>query len=366
MLLVILGLLLTFTQVQAEPISSPSINPIILTSETDWRSDRIDDYMGTFSDEKAVIQAETLLKNHSLQSFLFEGKTNFGVNKKWPHWAVFAIDNRSGAPMVRYLEQAYSATDSISLYRLDHALGILDEAHLGDLLASDERPIPYRHPVFRLELTEGLNYFAVRIVTSSIVRFDLNLHHPQEFENHRSSDLLALGLLLGGIGFIVVYNLFLAISTKSRSYALYVAYAFSYMVYLLGFLGLVPYVMFSDQANSPLSSWDLYLVIDLNTICCVLFTNAFLDLRKHSKFFYWLLSAMATIAALNFTANLLFLHGSVPALKSLSIGSIVLMGYFLIGAGTRMIFKGYKPAYYFTFAWACLVVGNTIGMAANV
>ena len=75
---------------------------------------------------------------------------------------------------------------------------------------------------------------------------------------------------------------------------------------------------------------------------------------------------MATIAALNFTANLLFLHGSVPALKSLSIGSIVLMGYFLIGAGTRMIFKGYKPAYYFTFAWACLVVGNTIGMAANV
>ncbi|NRA68481.1 MAG: hypothetical protein HRU19_28610 [Pseudobacteriovorax sp.] len=254
----------------------------------------------------------------------------------------------------------------MTIFKVGPSGQVVSSVTLGDKLAFDERPILYRHPVFTLDLDEGRNDFVVKVTTTSIVRFDFVLFTPKSFRNAKLPELVIFGVLMGGMFFIVVYNFFLFLTTRDRSYGLYVAYAAAYFVYSLGFYGLLPYFVFSTEPNSPLTGWDLYMVIDVIIIFCVLFTNSFLHLKKESRFFYWTMNAFAIVASVNLLANSLILHGSVPALKSVSLASILLMGFVLIAAGIRMIFKGFTPAYYFTFAWTCLVAGNTIGMAANL
>ena len=330
---------------------------------------KLDDYMTVVPDPAGQLTAATVLKKWRSGQYpapISGQKLNFGVNKTYPFWALFAVDSQAATKQLALLEHNYSATDRITMHHLGSSGKLLQRFDLGDKLPFWERPLHYRHPVFQLELVPGLNYFMVEVNTASIVRLDLLLHHPDSFQNQTFVELFTYGSLLGGVLFIIIYNFFLYISTREKSYGLYVCYAMAYFVYFFGFFGFIPYLAFGELRNAPMTGWDLYLTIDVATIFCVLFTNHFLHLREESRFFYRTLNVFAWIATINLFANTIIFQGSIAQLKSLSLFTIFLMGFVLVAAGFRSMQRGYKPARYFTFALSCLIVSNIIGLAANL
>jgi PAS domain-containing protein/HPt (histidine-containing phosphotransfer) domain-containing protein len=283
---------------------------------------------------------------------------SYGYNRRWPHWGYFQLNNPESTVRKIYLEASYSAIDYISLMKVDEAGAVLSMQKLGDKLPFSDRPIQYRHPIFELQLEPGVNHFLVKVEGSSAIVFDLTLYDETTLKNAKMKELIIVGILLGGIVTIFLYNLFLFVTTRDKNYGLYVIYVASYFAFATAYFGIAPYIAFTSWANAPLTGWDLYAMIDFISVGSSLFAIGFLSLKRESPVFYYLLLGMAVIAFANAMSNLLFLHGRYHQLMSLSLALSFFSGISMVAAGIRMSFKGYAPAVYYSIAWFFVIGGN--------
>jgi PAS domain-containing protein len=359
-------ILLLFSSQNLSALTTPSV---ILTEEFLRKQEAIGAYMLTASDKEAVMTPERIMAGEFDTVFESHGdkKTiSYGYNRRWPHWGYFTITNPGETPRKIYMEAGYSAIDRLTVMQVGPSGEIIREQTLGDKLPFSDRPIQYRHPIYELHLEPGLNHFLVKMDTTSGIIFDFTLYTETSLKNTKLQELIIVGLLLGGILTIFLYNFFLYVTTGDRNYGLYIIYVASYFAFAMAYFGILPYIAFTTWADAPLTGWDLYLMIDGISIGACLFTIGFLNLKKEAPVFYWVLFGFGTLCALNFFANLLFLHGRIPQLLSLSIASSFVCGAILLLAGVRMMIKGYKPALYYTIAWTFVILGNSLVIFAGV
>jgi PAS domain-containing protein/HPt (histidine-containing phosphotransfer) domain-containing protein len=346
-------------------LSSPSI---IMSDEFLQKQEPIGRYVITASDDKAEMTPAMIMRGDFDSRFEAHGdkKTlSYGYNRRWPHWGYFTVANPADTPQKIYMEASYSAIDFLTVMKVNEAGDILNEQKLGDMLPFSDRPIQYRHPIYQLQLDPGVNHFLIKMETTSGVVFDLTLYDETLLKNTKMRELIMVGLLLGGILTIFLYNLFLFVTTRDHNYGLYVIYVASYFIFAMAYFGIAPYIVFSTWARAPLTGWDLYSMIDFITLGSSLFAIGFLNLRKESPIFFYLLGGMAVMALLNASSNLLFLHGRYHQLLSLTLALSMGSGVTMIAAGFRMILKGYIPAFYYTLAWIFVIGGNIMVMMSG-
>ena len=285
---------------------------------------------------------------------------SYGLNRRWPHWAAFVIENTEDKPKNLLLEVGYSALDRLDLYQVTAQGEIINQSTLGDRIPFSDRPIRYRHPVFKLDLQPGLNYFLAKVDTTSSVIFEFTLYQDAAFKNAKFKETIVVGILLGGIVVILFYNLFLFLSTRDSNYGIYVLYVASYFVFAMSFYGITPYFAFSQWKDAPLTGWDLYFFIDTISVTACLFTIRFLDLKNKAPILQKILLVFLTMAALNALANLFFLQGRVQRCADLTLFVSFFLGILLVTSGMRLALKGYTPAVFFALAWTFVVAGNCL------
>ncbi|MDH5655073.1 MAG: hypothetical protein OEZ34_04160, partial [Spirochaetia bacterium] len=161
------------------------------------------------------------------------------------------------------------------------------------------------------------------------------------------------GIFLGAMAVMFLYNLFLYLSLRDRSYLYYCFYILSFILLWGSYYSYGFYYLWSE---SPVWNHHSTLIFTvLSAVSGSIFALHFLNLKEFSKnFFYtvngfWIASALTVIPGF---FGAWYITEQLIALLSLAISFVVLL------SAVQVWRKGYRPALFFTMAYAflCLAI----------
>ena len=303
---------------------------------------------------------EDSLSTHSLESVKQESfipvpnnVVNLGITKS-TLWVRITL-NTKVLKHKAVLEVKTPLKDSITLfYQLKNKEKIKET--LGIMIPYSKNKLNHYLPAFEIptdNLYTPVVYLKVKSRYSMFV--PISVQNKEPFYKERVSSYFIGGLLIGGLFLMGIYNLFLYFSTKDFSYILYVLALFSAILsqgYLFGLL--IPYL----SPELPEFSFRFPIVImSITGIFSSLFAIQFLELRKRSLFFYFLLLIAVSLLTFNIILELLKFD-----YLSRKINILLIIGTSLIifSSAVYSLIKKNKIAIYFTIAWTFYLFGMIV------
>lgn len=139
------------------------------------------------------------------------------------HWFRVPVENASASSLSWILEIHYSQLDNAEIYLKSRGSEPIFRG--GDRVPFYERPIHYRFPSFPLEMRpQEKDFVYVRIETKSSMNFSAFAYKREDYDGAVSREQMVLGIYFGSLLVMALYNLFLFLSTKDRSYFSFFAY----------------------------------------------------------------------------------------------------------------------------------------------
>jgi len=268
------------------------------------------------------------------------------------HWFAFSVFTaNTNAPF--FLQITNPLLDSIEVYFIQNGK-IISSIQTGDFHIYKIRE--YDHPEYIFKIPHS-NDFVTDVYIK--LRTDIGLLAPMQIISEKeliaeSNSLSWLtGLYYGAILVIFLYNIFLYLSLRDKSYLYYTMYLLAYGLSLLNFDG----YMFKYFTHSyPLiNNFLLYLFIYLATIFGTLFAISFLDLKQTWRFGYNmilvpLICVIVCMLLLVIYTNITFhdITSSILAAISSLIGIII---------GIVAWLRGFPSARYYFFAYTFMLAG---------
>lgn len=341
-LLIVAGSGHALTDVRAAVTSQP------LASELAWLEDR-DHALGLR--EALALPAGAWQRNDG-DSF----NRGYSASTWWLRLDMHADADVAGT---RLLDIGYPALDTVEAWVLagDRVL-----AHhvMGDAHPFANRPVPHRHPLLPVALTPGeTRTVLLRVRSGSAVQAPLSLWTPTAFFEAEQARLLGHGLYFGTVGVMAIYNLFVCIVLRSRSYLYYVGSVASMAAFLASLNGLSYQYLWPDD---PV--WENQaIVIALAGIVVFRapFTVRLLRLDKHLPLLRRVLLGMAALSGVIILATLVR-----PDLHLVQEGIIIATASCLtcLLAGCVRWYRGDSIARLYTLAWSAMLFGGIL-MALN-
>jgi signal transduction histidine kinase len=231
----------------------------------------------------------------------------------------------------------------------------------GDAKVFSKRPIQHRHFIFPLHSkaqdTRQVRLF-IHVESRAPLTVPLTLWQQRAFNAHDQYNLLGLGIYYGVMMLIIIYNFFLFIAIRDKSY-LYFVLLVAFNMALQGVLDGINYQYFSS--NSPWwNGQTLMLSLPLSLLFTWLFTHEFLDIKKHYPALTRYIYGAVVVCVLLFFMGWFNTHKITAYL----LGAACLITYvsaFIMGLYVNQ--KGKKEAALFNLAWAFYFVGAGIFIA---
>lgn len=232
--------------------------------------------------------------------------------------------------------------------------------NVGSALPYHERPVLTNQTILPLNLVrKDTTTIYLRIRSNSIIRVPLEISTIQHiYENSQENDI-AHGFYFGLIAALIIYNLFVFISIRERTYLYYVFYIFFVALnisYIKGhFLQFI--VPHFPQANHSNYTGSLAFIFAL------LFTNSFLNTGYYcprlKKFGWLIVFSCVTIIVLSLSGYLLLGF----QLNWVTVGLFLLYSNMV---GFAVLKQGFKPARYYLMGFTTLLVGIFIFMMKDM
>lgn len=278
------------------------------------------------------------------------------------YWFRFSFENQSISPSGLLLEVGYPLLDSIDFYMTstDSEPELVKHYHAGDMLPYAERLIDHPNFVFPITTTSHSTFdIFIRVQTTSSMQVPLKLWTRDEFLGKQQPELLFMGLLIGVMAIMSVYNLFLFFAVKDKSYLFFVVCLVNYALVIAILMGIAfPYLW-------PNSVWwnDKSLVVSacLTMTGLSQFSKYFLNMEINSPRGKRLLDA-CSISLIALAIGSLFLPYFVTIQITAAFVIIAPLTAYL--AGIKIYRKGIVSARIFVIAFSSLVV-TTIVFALN-
>ncbi len=295
---------------------------------------------------------EVLTPERSAQFVPSQQKTlNFGFTES-AYWVRFRLVNPTFQKQELVLQMDHPLLGLVQLYSpapLDQFR--MDEA--GMFLPFTYRKIKNRNIVFPITSHSNTDQvFYLRVEGEDTLQLNLTLWTPKAFNSHDRDEQYGLGAYFGLIAVMVLYNLFLFISVRDRSYLYYVLYIAAFGAYAFSQNGLAyEYLWPGDswwaQRFNPLSAVSVELF-------ALLFTQHFLHTAEHTprlhRFIQFQMICTWIVAILTFT---------VPLRLSATLAGILglTFSFTALTAGWLSLRKGFRPAFYYLLAFFVLILG---------
>ena len=153
-------------------------------------------------------------------------------------WLGFRLENHTERPVTRLV-----GFDEPHLVKADLYISQGNGFQLiqnGLEVPLSRRPYNSRLPVFRVELAPGQSRTLYLMANSAYPNTTVGLFVStvNEFEEQQRLNIILQSLFLGGLGALLVYNLFLFISLKERLYLLYVLHGALFGMFVYSYSGL--------------------------------------------------------------------------------------------------------------------------------
>jgi two-component system NtrC family sensor kinase len=288
--------------------------------------------------EKNFIQATTAVPNL--------GVTNSS------YWLKFPVVNNSGDDDVM-LQLQLPTVDYVDFYLVNSKNEIVSVDKTGDRLKYSSRR--FDNPIysfqFRLDSLETYQIF-LRIKGGEQLQAPLILGNIETFIPEFESSFLIFGLYMGVISVMFIYNLFLYISTRDKSYLYYIIYIFIIALTQANFQGFAFKYIWPD--NQWLSTYAVYILSSLAAMTAIEFMKQFLHTEHYVPRMHKFLNAfyvpyiIAIIAAFSGHFNVGY--------QMIQVTAVIAALYMLLVA-FRVYAKGYNPAKFFLLAWSVFLLG---------
>ncbi|MFT7108724.1 MAG: signal transduction histidine kinase/CheY-like chemotaxis protein [Psychrobacter glaciei] len=307
-------------------------------------------------EEDSSINLEYLVANlNTIDWKVSQGETpNFGFNLK-PHWFWVTVSNESLKSVSWLLQVYYPLIDFIDVYHLKSD-GSMHQWHTGDRLPYNSRPID--HPDFLFPLELGFleqTQLLIRIKNAGAMQAPMKLWNEREFFKLVQKETIPQGIFFGLFMVLILYNLFLYLSTRDLSFLYYVVFASGFLLYFMTVHGYGFQYLWSDSII--FQQYGIYLFISMTLFGMSEFTINFLNITKKYGITYLMLRAI-TIATALCLLSLLFIPYKI------TIQIIVLITFYASVISTIVGIKGIKDkgtsASLYASGWIVLAVGFII------
>lgn len=170
-----------------------------------------------------------------------------------------------------------------------------------------------------------------------------------------------LAAILGVLGAMIVYNLFVYASVQSRAYLYYVLYGIAAATTVCYEQGLLPVLI--GHAASASMSHALAVFVLVPMVLAILFTMHFLELRRIAPVMGRILSAICGTAGILIMGNLAGLRELTNALcwplAAVGVGT-------LLASAVMAYARGYRAARYFLISWTVWSVSLLVYLIVGV
>lgn len=275
-------------------------------------------------------------------------------------WVKFSLLNRS-ADSILFVDLQYSNISYIAFYKQEGAvLGLVQEG--GNATPFDRKKQVSPNYIYRIPLAMGdsATYY-LQIRSKHQVLLPLFVENRNAIDASMSLQELVIGLYMGIMLAIFLYNLFLYFSTRDTSY-------FVYVLYLL-FLAMAQVTLsgygfkYFWPSYPAVNDHALVVTSSLAGITGISFALYFLRIRYYTPKLTWVLLLLLLIYAAGIVLSFMGQNGiSYNILNSISL----LGGLILLSASWYIArIKHYKPAYFYFVAWVAFLGGMIIFVLRN-
>ncbi len=275
---------------------------------------------------------------------------NFGFTDS-AYWFKFNIQNYSDRMEEIYLELPIPFLDSIQIFQTTQGR-VIHKYHAGDQFPFAARPVNHPNFVFPFALQPGLNEMVMRVASAGTVEAPLTLWKPPVHAQHATETNLTLGIWMGMIGIMVIYNLLLFFSIKDTSYLYYVFFALGYLFFQVSLKGYGFAYLWPEQLH-----WNSYAIstfIALSNLSVLMLVMKFLELKRYYPRLYKLVLGMAGLSG--FLLLLTFFTPYSFTIRATSLMTMITCTLAL-SLGYYTLYKGYDDAKYYCLAWTATFVG---------
>lgn len=265
-----------------------------------------------------------------------------------------------------FMRTSYALLDKIESY-LCPIQAPIDTSNCSKTISGDQLPFSSRdikHPelISRLSTLANEEYWLIsHIQTQGSYQLPISLVD----QNTLTDNLIISSVLMGGyISMLLImglYNLFLYLSTRDRSYLYYSLFVLSFLMFYMSYSGSAFQYLWPETPK--INDFILPWMFSINLIAICLFIPRFLDLKAHGKhahrlFRFYLYVAIAALA----------LNVFVPYKLMVMIQNLMSITFTLSGliVGLRFWLSGVSSARFFTIAWLFFIIGFSVSNARSL
>ncbi|MFE8073317.1 response regulator [Marinobacteraceae bacterium S3BR75-40.1] len=280
------------------------------------------------------------------------GVLNFGYTES-AYWIRFQMRYAGDHPIQSwFLELILPLTDEAELFlaqdeRLVYDTEVDYEANW------DSRDVELPNPTFKLRTNPGKTYTVyLRVYTTNTFRLPLHLWAPHAYAEHVGDDELVQGFFYGGMFAILIYNLFVALVVRERSYVYYVFYLCFALLFL--FSEQVHGLQALDEVPPFLHKKWLHIYILLTWFWGLRMVSDVLELKWLAPGLHYFMR-MATYGVIATLVLALFIPSHVGT--EWTVIASIFLALAMIAVTCRAWIKDIPSARTYFLAWICTCVG---------
>ncbi|SMF57087.1 7TM diverse intracellular signaling domain-containing protein [Pseudobacteriovorax antillogorgiicola] len=280
---------------------------------------------------------------------------NFGFTST-AIWARFTLSNNLETNKKVIIEFRYASIDRVDLYYLNE-YGQTVSDKVGDKVPYNTRKVSNRYPSFLVDVPPGQTQYYIRVRSTGTTMIPLVFWDESEFNKHAVSDSHLLGHLYGVVMAIALYNLFLYVTLNSKVYLFYVLHLVFFLFHNWAAQGSSVVYFMNDFPNHWISNQGFLVFAEISTIFAVYFAIEFLNTRDRYPKITKFLTFIRWLAFINII-NVQFFSFELGA--RIANFNVAASCFSMLYMGVFSLRSGYRPAYFYTLAWALTLVASII------
>jgi len=321
---------------------------------------KLGEYVQYLEDPDGQIRLETFLtpqyQEQLVQSTV--ATPNFGYAKS-TYWLMVDLKN-TGQEREFLLEIDNPLLGFLDIYWLNDT-GIAHQDRFNSQKSFDERPIAHRNflSAIKLEPNEKIQ-LVLKIKSTSILKLGIVLHDRNLFWEKDGAKTIVQGLYFGTMFVMIIYNCFIFITIKSRTYFFYVIYVTMFALWQLTLVGFYYQYISSDSVLS-MQTISNFLVISIWSMCH--FTRDFLNLKQTRPRIDW------AVKFASFIYLALFVLGFFVPLfiwLKMIVGAVSTCAVLLMVTAILRVKQGSIEARYYTIALFSFFFGGILLALRNL
>lgn len=324
-----------------------------VTLKNDSVQENIGKHFSIYDDTDSKLTINDIFKIDTAFKISENAIPNFYVSSH-THWLKSRIINlESDSNYVIQIKQP--SIDFVDFF-ITKNHSILLDATSGDRRLYQEKTFPHTTHIAEFKIPQGDSIdMYIRVKGGEHVQVPINIGSANAMNSRLTSFDLIAGIYIGIILVMILYNLFVFMAVRDKSYLYYVFYILIVGFTQINFQGYAARIFWPN--NEWLLTYAVYFLSSFVAIASMEFMKVFLHTNVNYPSFTKVIRVFYSIYAIAIIAALC--NYFTIAYMTIQFNASIAATYLLVCA-IRIMNTGYRPAKYFVYAWSIFLIGVVV------